>query len=93
MRYARLLARFILTHLVWKPVDPRMCLCGGGICEGTQDKPSKRYTCEGCDRSVPWCFGASDNMPMHCDDCWALDDAHPMSPILNAVGLQSRRPT
>jgi len=91
MNYARLLARFLLTHLTWKPVALDVCLCGGGICEGTQDKSSKRYTCRGCDRSVPWCFGASDNMPFHCDDCWALDDAHPMPPILNFAGAQSRK--
>lgn len=91
MRHARLLARFLLTHLVWKPRDNTRCLCGGVVCEGTQDIPGKRYTCRGCDRSVLWCFGASDNLPFHCDDCWALDDSCPIPPILNAVGLQSRR--
>lgn len=91
MKYARLLARFIFTHLVWKPRDNTQCLCGGDVCEGTEDRPGKRYVCKGCDRSVLWCFGGDDNLPFHCDDCWALDDASPIPPTLNAVGLQSRR--
>lgn len=77
MKYARLLARFILTHLLWSAYNGR-CLCGGGICEGTHDKPGKRYVCAGCDRAVLWCFGASDDMPLHCDDCWALNHAQPI---------------
>lgn len=35
------------------------------VCEG------EFYTCRGCKRRAPWCFGASDDMPDHCDDCWA----------------------
>lgn len=31
----------------------------------------KTYVCRGCKRRVPACFGASDDMPNHCDDCWA----------------------
>lgn len=28
------------------------------------------YVCVGCRRRVPNDFGAADNMPDHCDDCW-----------------------
>lgn len=52
--------------------EPR-CTCGGKICRyrknGERDKRFN-YTCRGCKRRVPWCFGAADNMPNHCDDCW-----------------------
>lgn len=44
------------------------CTCGGSIC-GTR---GKRYICVGCKRDVPWCFGAADDMPEHCDDCWSV---------------------
>lgn len=30
------------------------------------------YLCAGCSRWVSWNFGADDDMPEHCDDCWAL---------------------
>lgn len=33
------------------------------------------YQCAGCRRWVGWCFGAADDMPDHCDDCWSK--AHP----------------
>jgi len=33
----------------------------------------KLFRCEGCGRLVPWSEGASDDMPEHCDDCWALE--------------------
>lgn len=29
------------------------------------------YVCAGCKRRVPNDFGAADDMPDHCDDCWA----------------------
>jgi hypothetical protein len=29
------------------------------------------YTCECCLARVPWCFGAADDQPGWCDDCWA----------------------
>jgi hypothetical protein len=35
-----------------------------GTCGGT-------YVCTGCERKVGWCFGAADNMPELCDECWA----------------------
>lgn len=78
MRYARRLARFLLTHLVWGPVD-RICECS--ICVTLPEflnQPGQRFVCIGCDRSVPWCYGAADDMPLHCDDCWALNDEHPI---------------
>lgn len=34
------------------------------------------YICAGCKQLCCGCFGASDDMPDHCDDCWfeAQDD-------------------
>lgn len=43
-------------------------------------KPEPTYQCRGCKRHVPWSFGCDDDMPHHCDDCWA--DAH--EEIVNA---------
>lgn len=28
------------------------------------------YVCTRCERTVPWCFGAADQYPEWCDDCW-----------------------
>jgi hypothetical protein len=39
--------------------NPGECHCKG-----------QRYTCRGCKRFVPYCFGADDELPNHCDDCW-----------------------
>jgi hypothetical protein len=52
--------------------------CGCDICEpqlirfGPYVKLVKnpRYACLSCNRAVPWCFGAADAYPEHCDDCW-----------------------
>ena len=47
-------------------------VCNGcGVCG--RDEP-KTYVCAWCRRKVPWCFGAFDDMPDVCDDCWA--EAH-----------------
>ena len=32
------------------------------------------YLCPGCQRLCGWCFGCGDDMPDHCDDCWALEN-------------------
>lgn len=32
------------------------------------------YVCAGCGKTRPWCDGAADDMPDHCDECW--DKAH-----------------
>ena len=29
------------------------------------------FCCAGCEQWVPWSKGADDDMPGHCDDCWA----------------------
>jgi hypothetical protein len=51
------------------------CTCGGSICQDKHGAPAvRRYRCVGCKRLVPWCFGAADDMPSHCDNCWA--EAH-----------------
>ncbi len=33
------------------------------------------FRCAGCGRRVPWSEGAGDDMPEHCDDCWATAHA------------------
>lgn len=51
-----------------------VCTCGGGICQRRDDIGRfavRTYRCAGCHRKLPWCFGAHDEMPDHCDDCWA----------------------
>lgn len=35
----------------------------------------ERFRCAGCHRWFSWDFGAADDMPEHCDHCWA--EAHP----------------
>ena len=60
-------------------VDHRKCDCGGcGIGRSPSFSPAAHgrdaelvYTCCGCRRLVPWCFGADDDQPDWCDDCWA----------------------
>jgi len=47
------------------------CTCEGAICGTAGDKVLiRRYKCSGCKRKVPWCFGAADDAPNLCDDCW-----------------------
>lgn len=54
-----------------------MCTCG--YCLSKDGKRILRtYSCAGCARRVPWCYGGggdADDMPEHCDDCWL--EAHP----------------
>ena len=52
-----------------KPV----CVYEGDICGLRLDGTPriKRYRCRTCKRRVPWCFGAADQHPHDCDDCWA----------------------
>lgn len=51
---------------------PVPCTCRGSICRNTAgDKVARVFRCAGCKRFVPWCFGAADDLPDHCDDCWA----------------------
>lgn len=51
--------------MIDKTVSPP-CTCGGSLC----GKDNRTYVCEVCRREVPWCFGAADDMPDACDDCW-----------------------
>lgn len=46
--------------------DPR-CTCDGSLC----GPELLRFRCVMCWRSVPWCFGASDELRGSCDACWA----------------------
>ncbi len=46
------------------------------FCPLCADRPEgceacERYTCAGCKRRRPWDDGAGDDMPGHCDACWA----------------------
>lgn len=48
------------------------CTCRGSVCQDKHGNPATRwYRCARCQRRVPWCFGAADDMPELCDDCWA----------------------
>lgn len=55
-----------------------VCYCKPGtdgpvICQdalGRYNPTACRYTCAGCKRRVPWCYGADDDYPELCDDCW-----------------------
>jgi len=50
----------------------RKCTCGARTTGRTREcVKCATYVCRGCKRRVPWCFGAADDMPDHCDDCWA----------------------
>lgn len=31
------------------------------------------FHCPGCDRDVPFDYGAADEAPDQCDDCWARE--------------------
>lgn len=53
-----------------------------GICQAHRRNPAPIYTggeacygelwkCPGCDRDVCAGFGAADDLPGHCDSCWA----------------------
>lgn len=58
------------------PETEPVCTCGR--CLG------RRYRCLWCRRDVPWCFGAADDMPEVCDDCWVVahtsdEDDEPIS--------------
>ena len=34
--------------------------------------PQLPFRCRGCKRRrCGWCQGADDNLPFHCNDCWA----------------------
>jgi hypothetical protein len=52
------------TH---EPITTRCLMCN------TYAGCSKHhlYKCVGCKLVYSWAFGASDDMPDHCDDCWA----------------------
>lgn len=57
--------RIQAVRSVGSPIGPTPCVCDGW-CEG------RRYTCPGCLRFVRWCFGAADEAPELCDDCWGV---------------------
>ena len=46
----------------------------GCIC-GDEAEDCGTFRCAGCDRTVPWCFGAADDAPELCDDCAPAVDA------------------
>lgn len=44
-------------------------------CAGSVDCAScPLFLCESCAEMRPWCFGADDNCPDDCDDCWVPDE-------------------
>lgn len=45
-----------------------------------RDWPKMAFVCKGCKRYVcGWCEGGSDDLPNHCDKCWA-DTYTPLVP-------------
>jgi len=61
-----------VTLIATKPIPgvAVACQCGGAIC-GESPLGPMLYRCATCRRLVPWCFGAADDRPDECDDCWA----------------------
>ncbi len=52
------------------------CLCRGSICQTAVGVAVIRlFRCAGCQALVPWCRAQDDDMPSHCDDCWAKTPA------------------
>lgn len=47
------------------------------------------YLCAGCGRWRPWSDGAADDMPDHCDRCWALAHGYEVL-ILEPVNVEER---
>lgn len=45
------------------------------------------YVCDGCGRRRPMCDGADDDMPDHCDRCWAEAHAPLWRRVLAWVGF------
>jgi hypothetical protein len=41
-------------------------LLGACYCHG------RRYTCPGCLRFIPFCYGAADEHAAYCDDCYGV---------------------
>lgn len=39
-------------------------------CAGS-DECGGTFDCTCCGRECGWCFGAADDLPDYCDDCWA----------------------
>ena len=83
------------TTPVKKMLGLVQCECNGKICRispsGRKLAFTLRYTCPGCKRPVPWCFGAADNKPELCDDCWDADgeedcDGHRRTVESHALG-------
>ena len=38
--------------------------CTESVCGGA-------YKCRHCHKLFGWCYGAADELPDYCDDCWA----------------------
>lgn len=54
----------------WHPAGERVRVCLSS---------NNWYRCRGCRRYVCACNGAADDMPLHCDDCWAKAQARGLS--------------
>jgi hypothetical protein len=54
-----------------RTVEPReVCLCRAETrVDGCE--MCRVFRCAGCKRWRSWGLGAADDMPGHCDDCWA----------------------
>ena len=48
---------------------PQDCFCGFCDSQNNHEQEDKYYECAGCERIVPYCFGAGDRWFDYCDDC------------------------
>lgn len=44
-------------------------------CHCKQCEPGMVFTCDLCERLMPWCMGAADDRPDVCDECYASIEA------------------
>jgi hypothetical protein len=64
-------SKFNLRQTLRKAINKQPLLCHKTppLCVGCE--PGETFKCSECSRLMPWCRGASDDMPDACDECWA----------------------
>ena len=62
--------------------------CSNKICKLPEDcERCRRFVCNACECVVKWGFGAADDAPGLCDDCWA----HYISPWSDFDAMLEKR--
>lgn len=74
-------------------VDARDSLAFLEAIKAQEDETNRTYVCAGCLKRVPWSNGAADDMPYHCDECWAKahNDDRKKDMTLSALLAEGRR--